>query len=111
MEIDSLEIVTDAAGTDTVTIEGELASTLVLGQGADRQYFTESAHFVAKGVDASGEDSDAFTIEITYGGQDIGPLLLDALGPAFVACNGTCIVTCTGELAFGKNTIHSAGGI
>ena len=66
---------------------GRCSLKLVVGVGSERRQFTEIAPFKAVGVDVAipGADKDSFTLKIDYSAsQDIGPLLLKALGTGLV---------------------------
>lgn len=100
----------------SVTITGKILSKMVVGVGSERQHLTEIAPFEAVGVDIAipGAGKDSFTLTIHYSAsQDIGPLLLKALGAELVNCNAdlnTCTLTVTGILTDGEIEGHTTGG-
>jgi hypothetical protein len=108
--IDFQDIVTAKdRSKDTVTIEGELLSTMVLGEGLHSEHVMETAHFRVVAVDMKTPRGvgDSFTLEITYStGQETGQLLA---GLGF--CGSPCIVTFEGDpLVTGDIVLHSASG-
>jgi hypothetical protein len=112
--LDPFTVITTPNVGDIVTLTGKMLSKLVVGVGSNRRHYTEIAPFEAVGVDVAipGAGRDAFTLTIHYSAsQDIGPLLLDALGAELVTCNAdTCTLTVTGTLADGEIEGHTAGG-
>jgi len=110
--IDFQDIVTATdRSKDTVTIDGELLSTIVLGEGPDSEHFMEIAPFTVVAVDVKtprgGGDSFALTIEYSTN-QETGPRLV-ALG--FGSCDPPpCRVTFQGTLDTGDIVLHSASG-
>ena len=100
----------------SVTLTGKMLSKLVVGVGPDRRQFTEIAHFEAVGVDMviPGAGKDSFSLKIDYSAsQDIGPVLLEALGTALVDCKtdpDACTLTVTGTLTDGEIEVHTAAG-
>lgn len=110
--IDPPTIETDE-GIDIVTIKGELLSTLVLGEGPDRERFTESASFEAVAVDRAtpGAGSDTFSLTVFYNASGDQGQRFEDLG--FTTCDPTtmiCAVTFAGTLETGEIQAHSAGG-
>jgi hypothetical protein len=98
----------------SVTITGKMLSKIVVSAESERQHFTEIAPFEAVGVDEDipGAGKDAFSLTIHYSAdQDIGRLLLEALGHDHVTCNTkTCTLTVTGTLTDGEIEAHTAAG-
>jgi hypothetical protein len=106
--IDSFDIDTDE-GIDFVTIKGKLLSTLVLGEGPDREHFTEIAGFVAEGEDAEtpGAGVDSFALTVSYSASEDQAQRFVDLG--LCADATTCTIVFEGTLVSGEITIHSAG--
>jgi hypothetical protein len=114
MTINSFQIVTAPdSGIDTLTISGELLSTIVLGEGPDSKHFMEIAPFTVVAVDVKTPrgDGDSFALTITYSGtQETGPQL-EELG--FGNCDSstaTCEVTFEGTLDTGDIVLHGSSG-
>ena len=101
----------DETDERTVTIKGEMVSTIFLGVGEERQHFAEFVSFTAIGVDkqTSKPDSDHFSLIVEYSaGQEQGPLFA-RLG--FGDCVGeTCIITFEGRVKKGDIFVHTSGG-
>jgi hypothetical protein len=98
----------------TVTIKGEIVSTIFLGVGEERQSFAELVPFTAIGVDDRTPEAstDHLSIELEYsGGGTQGPLFA-SLG--FGTCGTTDPTTCTikfeGPVKKGDIFVHTAGG-
>ena len=107
------DIPAESTETDgrTVTIKGEMVSTIFLGAGEERQHFAELVSFTAIGVDkqTSKPGSDHFSLIVEYSAsQEQGPLFA-RLG--FGDCDGeTCTITFEGRVKRGDIFVHTAGG-
>lgn len=112
-ELDPFTVETGPKG-DIVTLTGKMLSSIVWGVGSERRQFTEIAPFKAVGVDVTipGAGKDSFTLTIDYSAsQDIGRLLLEALGTKLVKCKrDTCTLEVTGTLTDGEIEGHTTGG-
>jgi hypothetical protein len=106
-------------GDHTITLTGKMRSRLVLREGSKRRHFKEIAPFEAVGVDVVDPKTkpaakESFNLTIRYSArQDIGPVLLEALGPTLVDCKTnayTCILTVKGPLTDGELEGHTASG-
>jgi hypothetical protein len=95
----------------TVTINGEMVSTIFLGAGEERQHFAEFVSFTAIGIDeqTSKPDSEHFSLTVEYStSQKQGPLF-KSLG--FGDCVGeTCIITFEGRVKKGDIFVRTSGG-
>jgi hypothetical protein len=101
----------DETDERTVTIKGEMVSTIFLGAGEERQHFAELVSFTAIGVDkqTSKPDSDHFSLIVEYSANQEQGRLFESLG--FGDCVGeTCIITFEGRVKKGDIFVHTSGG-
>jgi hypothetical protein len=100
----------DETDERTVTIKGEMVSTVFLGAGEERQHFAEFVSFTAIGVDkqTSKPDSDHFSLIIEYSASQEQGRLFESLG--FGDCVGkTCLITFAGPVKRGDIFVHTSG--
>ena len=109
-DIAPLDITTEPAGR-TVTIKGEMVSTIFLGAGPERQHFAELVSFTAIGVDTRLPEpgTDHFSLTIEYSANQVQGPLFASLG--FGQCDTeTCIITFDGPVKTGDIFVHTTGG-
>jgi hypothetical protein len=100
-------------GERTVTIIGEMVSTIFLGVGEERKSFAELVTFTAVGVDKRTPEAgaDLFSLEVTYSAEaeDVQGQLFARLG--FGKCDGkTCTIKLKGLVKRGDIFVHTSGG-
>jgi len=101
----------------TVTITGEMESTIVLGAGPERQTFTETVPFTVLGQDNAppGASGDSLSLTLCYsadGGQEppFAALFGGCAPPPEACATPTCAITFAGMVEDGDLSIHTAGG-